>query len=751
MNNKKNDICIRRSQLSPAKQALLEKRLRGELKADNQQKFIPRRSQDNPVPLSFAQQRLWFLAQLEPDNPFYNVSAVASLKGKLNFKALQDSFQEIINRHEALRCNFKTIEDKPVAFIYPTKSLLLPVLDISELSINQQAAEVQKLASQEAQHPFDLSRDLLLRVKLLRLNPEEHILLFIMHHIVSDGWSIGVLIYELATLYQDFCDDKVLSLPELPIQYGDFAIWQQEYLQGEALTAQKNYWKRQLGGALPVLQLPTDYPRPAVQSYKGNNYCFTIPKYLTTALKMLSQQAGATLFMTLLTAFKILLYRYSQENDIIIGTAIANRNLPQIEKLIGFFVNTLVLRTDVSDNPSFLDLLARVKETTLDAYTHQDLPFEQLVEEIQPERNLSHNPIFQVWFALNNSPMPALEIGELTLTISEAESATSQFDLSLDMVERQEELIGTFEYSSDLFDANTITHIAEHFQTLLAGIIANPKQPIASLPLLTKAAENDLLRKWNNNQVEYPQNQCIHQLFDNCVNKTPNAVAVISQQQRLTYQELNHKANQLAHYLRSLGVNQNVLVGICVERSVEMIVALLGVLKAGGAYVPLDPAYPEERLSFMLSNSQVSVLLTQQSLVSSLPIENVPVVCLDRDWEIISQQSQLNPDTYSSPDDLAYVIYTSGSTGKSKGVAIAHHSLVNKFYAWAKAYQLDSLTSHLQMASFAFDVFSGDLIRALCSGAKLVLCPREWLLEAENLYQLMLAEKLIVPSLFPLY
>ncbi|MCC5658371.1 amino acid adenylation domain-containing protein [Nostoc sp. XA010] len=755
MNNKKNDISIKRSQLSPAKQALLEKRLRGEYKSDNQEKFIPCRSQHNPVPLSFAQQRLWFLAQLEPDNPFYNVSAIASLKGKLNFKALQDSFQEIINRHEALRCNFKTIEDKPVAFIYPTKSLLLPVLDISELPINQQAAEVQKLASQEAQDPFDISRDLLLRVKLLRLNPEEHILLFTMHHIVSDGWSIGVLIHELATLYQAFCDDKTslrdashsllpqrgTSLPELPIQYGDFAIWQQEYLQGAALTAQKNYWKRQLGGALPVLQLPTDYPRPAVQSYKGNNYCFTIPKYLTTALKILSQQAGATLFMSLLTAFKILLYRYSQENDIIVGTAIANRNLPQIEKLIGFFVNTLVLRTDVSGNPSFLDLLARVKEVTLDAYTHQDLPFEKLVEEIQPERNLSHNPLFQVWFALNNSPMPALQIGELTLTISEAERATAQFDLSLDMVEREEELIGTFEYSSDLFDADTITRITEHFQNLLAGIVANPEQHIASLPLLTKAAENDLLWKWNNNKFEYPQKQCIHQLFETCVNKTPNAVAIVFQQQRLTYQELNNKANQIAHYLHSLGVNQNLLVGICVDRSVEMIVALLGVLKAGGAYVPLDPAYPEERLSFMLSDSQVSVLLTQQRLVSSLAIENVPVVCLDRDWEIISQQSQVNPATHSSPDDLAYVIYTSGSTGKSKGVAIAHRSLVNKFYAWDKAYQLDCLTSHLQMANFAFDVFSGDVIRALCSGAKLVLCPREWLLEAENLYQLMLAEE----------
>ncbi|PMB52382.1 non-ribosomal peptide synthetase [Fischerella thermalis CCMEE 5201] len=741
MDSKADEIIKRRSQLSPAKQAILEKRLRGECKSDTQRKFIHRRSQQNSVPLSFAQQRLWFLAQLEPDSPFYNMPGVVRLQGKLNFKALQDSLQEIIHRHEVLRCNFQIVEDKPVAFISSTKSLLFPLFDISELSATQQAAEVKKLAYQEAQQPFDLSSDLLLRVKLLRLNAEEHILLFTMHHIVSDEWSIGVLVNELATLYQAFCDGRSSPLPKLPIQYGDFAIWQQEYLQGEVLRLQKTYWKQQLGGSLPVLQLPTDCPRPAVQSYKGKKHCFTVSKSLTTALKKLSQKAEATLFMTLLAAFKTLIYRYSQEDDIIIGTAIANRNLPQIEKLIGFFVNTLVLRTDLSGNPSFLDLLGRVKEVTLDAYNHQDLPFDKLVEEIQPERNLSHNPLFQVWFALNNNSMPPLDIGELTLSISDVDTGTALFDLSLDMVEQQEELIGKFEYNSDLFDADTITRIAEHFQTLLTGIIANPEQQITTLPLLRETEENDLLYKWNNNQVEYSQDQCIHHLFENCVNKIPNSVSVVFQQQQLTYQELNSKANQLAHYLHSLGVNQNVLVAICVDRSVEMIVALLAVLKAGGAYVPLDPAYPEERLSFMLHDSQVSVLLTQQRLVVNLAVQNLPVVCLDRDWEIISQQSEANPVTNSTSDNLAYVIYTSGSTGKSKGVAIAHRSLVNAFHAWKKAYQLDSLTSHLQMASFAFDVFSGDVIRALCSGAKLVLCPREWLLEPEKLYQLMLAEK----------
>ncbi len=693
------------------------------------------------LPLSFAQQRLWFLAQLEPDSSFYNMPAAVRLQGKLNVKALEQSFNEIISRHEVLRTNFQAKEGQPIAVISEVMRLTLPILDISSLPANQRQSEIKQLTAQEAQQPFDISRDHLLRVKLLRLSEQEHIVLLTMHHIVSDGWSIDVIVRELATLYLALCNGQALPLPKLPIQYVDFAAWQRQWLQAEVLETQLSYWRNYLENAPKVLELPTDYSRPATQTFRGATYSFELSTELSASLNKLSQQQGNTLFMTLLAAFQTLLWRYTGQEDIVVGSPIANRNRAEIEGLIGFFVNTLVLRTDVSGNPSFLDLLALVKETTLDAYTHQDLPFEQLVEEIQPERNLSHNPLFQVWFSLNNNLMPTLEIGGLTLSISEAESETTQFDLSLDMVEQQEELIGTFEYSSDLFNTDTINCIAENFQNLLAGIVANPKQQIASLPLLTKAAENDLLWKWNNNKIEYPQDKCIHQLFENCVNKTPNAVAVVFQQQRLTYEELNNKANQLAHYLHSLGVNKNVLVGICVDRSVEMIVALLGVLKAGGAYVPLDPAYPEKRLSFMLHDSQVSVLLTQQSLISSLSVENVPVVCLDGDWKIISQQSKVNPVINSTPDSLAYIIYTSGSTGKSKGVAIAHRSLVNKFYAWAKAYQLNSLTSHLQMASFAFDVFSGDLIRALCSGAKLVLCPREWLLEAENLYQLMLAEK----------
>ncbi|BDA68754.1 hypothetical protein CAL7716_029200 [Calothrix sp. PCC 7716] len=728
MNNKKNEISIRRSGLSPAKQAILEKRLRGECKSDNQQKFIPRRSQQNPVPLSFAQQRLWFLAQLEPDSPFYNVPGVVHLQGKLNFKALQDSLQEIINRHEALRCNFKIIEDKPVAFIFPTKSLLFPVFDISELTASQQAAEIQKLAYQEAQQPFDLSSDLLLRVKLLRLNTEEHILLFTMHHIVSDGWSIGVLVRELATLYQAFCDGLLSPLFELPIQYGDFAIWQQEYLQGEVLRLQKTYWKQQLGGSLPVLQLPTDYPRPAVQSYKGKKYCFTVSKSLTTALKTLSQQAEATLFMTLLAAFKTLIYRYIKEDDIIIGTAIANRNLPQIEKLIGFFVNTLVLRTDVSGNPSFLDLLGRVREVTLDAYNHQDLPFDKLVEEIQPERNLSHNPLFQVWFALNNSPMPSLEIGGLTLTISEVDSATAQFDLSLDMVEQQEELIGTFEYNSDLFDADTITRIAEHFQTLLAGIVANPDRCLSDLPILTEAQKHLLQVEFCQNQsqiIKLQIHQCLHQLFEEQVKQTPFAMAVVCKQEQLNYQELNQRANKLAHYLLMQGLQPEQLVGLYIEKSPWAIAAILGILKAGGAYLPLDSTYPQERLALMLKDAQISLLLTQEKLLTKLPKYPVKVVCLDTDWQDIARESTENPICQVSDDNLAYVLYTSGSTGQPKGVCCHHRGVTNLLADIESRRSLAVGTRCSLWTNLTFDVSVYEIFSAFLSGGMLHIVPED--------------------------
>jgi len=700
--------------------------------------------------LSFAQARLWFLEQLEPGSYAYNMPAAVRLTGSLNVAALKQSLQEIVQRHEALRTTFRMVSGEPLQLIAPVKALTLPLVDLCQLPEAQQEAQVERLATSEAQQPFDLAIGPLLRAKLLHLGEAEHVLLLTMHHIVSDGWSIGVLIRELAALYEAFSSGKPSPLPQLPIQYADFAHWQRQWLQGEVLAAQLSYWQQQLAGAQTVLELPTDRRRPAVQTYGGATQFLALPAPLSQKLKSLSQRSGVTLFMTLLAAFQTLLYRYTGQEDICIGSPIANRNRSETEDLIGFFVNTLVLRTDMSENPSFQELLGRVREVALGAYAHQDLPFEQLVEALQPERNLSHQPLFQVMFALENAPMSALELPSLTLSSLNIDSSTAKFDLTLSMEDTEQGLVGSLEYNTDLFDVATISRMLEHFQTLLEGIVANPEQPLSDLPLLTQPERQQLLVEWNDTLVAYPKDVCIHQLFEAQVERTPNAVAVMFEDQQLTYGELNRRANQVAHHLRSLGVDPDDRVGICVERSLEMIAGLLGILKAGGAYVPLDPAYPKDRLAYMLNDSQMPILVTTEKLSAALPEHQARVVYLDKDWGINSADSDVAPVSSVTDENLAYVIYTSGSTGKPKGVGIAHRSLVNAYLAWEDAYQLRSLCkSHLQMASFSFDVFSGDLVRALCSGAKLVICPREWLLEPENLYELMLQEKIDCAEFVP--
>ncbi|MBR8840560.1 MAG: AMP-binding protein, partial [Stigonema ocellatum SAG 48.90 = DSM 106950] len=599
-----------RNQLTERKAEIVAFLRQGNLASSSLQPILPVPREKN-LSLSFAQQRLWFLNQLEPNSPFYNIPTAVRLQGQLNLGALQESFNEMLRRHEALRTNFKTIEGQPVAVISKATPLLLPVFDISELPSNQQQAEVRQLAYFEAQRPFDLSCDLVLRVKLLRLSEQEHIVLLTMHHIASDGWSKGVLVREFVALYQAFCTEQPSPLAELPIQYVDFAAWQRQWLQTEVLQSQISYWCKQLEGAPSVLELPTDHGRPAVVTFAGATYSFKLSQELSVAINKLSQQQGSTLFMTLLAAFQTLLGRYTGQEDIVVGSPIANRNRSEIEGLIGFFVNTLVLRTNLAGNPTFEELLTRVREMALGAYAHQDLPFEQLVEKLQPQRDLSHTPLFQVMFVLQNAPMSVLELPGLTVSPIENDSGTAKYDLTLYMRQTAHGLVGTLEYNTDLFEQSTVSRMAGHLQTLLSGIVANPQQRLSELPLLTELERQTLLVEWNDTSVEYPQQQCIHQLFEDQVKRTPDAVAVVFEDQQLTYFELNAKANQLAHYLRCVGVGSEVLVGICVERSLSMVIGLLGILKAGGAYVPLDPAYPQERLAFILSDSQVPVLLTQ--------------------------------------------------------------------------------------------------------------------------------------------
>ncbi|MBD2567364.1 non-ribosomal peptide synthetase [Anabaena lutea] len=712
-------------------------------------------SRQGNIPLSFAQQRLWFLSQLEPNSSAYNIPAAVRLTGKLNVAALSKSIKEIIRRHEILRTTFTVVDGEAIQVISKGENFTFSVIDLQALAEDEKQQQVQNLAVLEAQKPFDLVQDLLIRVSLLQLSETDNVILLTMHHIVSDGWSTGIFIKELTALYTAFSQGQPSPLAQLPIQYADFAIWQRKWLQNEVLQTQINYWKQQLGGNLPILELPTDKPRPAIQSKNGETQSFQLSKSLTKQLKDLSQQEGVTLFMTLLAAFKVLLYRYTQQEDIIVGTPIANRNRPEIEGLIGFFVNTLVLRTNLGNNPTFREILQQVREVNLDAYAHQDLPFERLVEELQIKRDLTHNPLFQVMFILQNAPAEVIELPELNLEILKAEKNTTKFDLTLSLSETQAGLKGDLEYNTDIFNGDRINRMIGHFQVLLEGIIANPEQRLSALPLLTANEQHQLLIEWNNTETDYPQDQCIHQLFAAQVEKTPDAVAVVFENQQLTYRELNTKANQLAHYLQKQGVKPEVLVGICVERSLEMVIGLLGILKAGGAYVPLDPAYPQERLGYMLADAQVQVLLTQKHLLETLPTHNAQTLCLDQDENIFITQSTANPISNATSENLAYVIYTSGSTGKPKGAMNTHKGLCNRLLWMQDTYQLTASDKVLQKTPFSFDVSVWEFFWTLLTGASLVIAKPGGHQDSRYLVQLIAEEKIttlhFVPSMLQMF
>lgn len=713
-----SDVAARVAKLSPEKLELLMRRLNQKRGDVSRTKITPQNRESNSLPLSFAQQRLWFLNQLEPSSLTYNLPTAVNLTGPLIVSAMERSINEIRRRHEALRTTFVVEDGQPVQVISPPVPWSLPVVDLTEVTATEQEAEVQQLVQQ----PFDLTRGPLWRTTLLRLGEEEHVLFLSMHHIVFDDWSFAVFLHELAALYEAFSAGKPSPLAELPIQYADFALWQRQWLQGEALEKQLSYWKQQLDGAPTVVELPTDRPRPAVQGGRGARQYIMLSKQVSEALKLLSQQEEVTLFMVLLAAFGTWLYRYTGQEDILVGSPIAGRNQVETEELIGFFVNTLVMRTYLGGNPTFRQLLARVRQVALGAYSHQDLPFEKLVEELHPERDPSCSSLFQVMFVLQNAPKSVLELSGLSLNFQDIDSGTAKFDLTLELQETTEGIRGWFEYNTDLFDASTVHRMVGHFQTLLQGIVAAPEQKLSELPLLTAAERLTLLVEWNNTQADYPKDACIHQMFEAQVELTPNAVAVVFEDQQLTYRELNARANQLAHYLRSLGVGPEVLVGICVERSLEMIVGLLGILKAGGAYVPLDPAYPQERLAFMLEDTQTPVLLTQKRIVQSLPKHSAKVVCLDADGRLIAQEKEENPLCGVKASNLAYVMYTSGSTGRPKGVSIIHRGVV-RLACGADYANLTSEEVFLQLAPISFDASTFEIWGCLLNGARLVVFP----------------------------
>lgn len=722
--------------------------------------------------LSYAQQRLWFLDQLAPGNLFYNLPLAVILEGDLDIPALEASLNEIIRRHAVLRTNFKAEGGVPVQVIKPELKIHLEVVDISGINEAEKSEKAFRLAEQEARTPFDLAVDPLLRAQLIRLDHDRHVILLTMHHIVSDGWSMGVFMQELAKLYPSFLSAGGSPLVDLPLQYFDYSNWQRKWLQGEELERQLAYWKIQLANQPRLLQLPTDHPRPAVQSSRGATVNFTISSGLKEQLEKLSRLEGATLFMILLAAYQVLLSRYSGQSDISVGTAIANRNRADIESLIGFFVNTLVMRVDLSGNPNSKEIIKRVRETALGAYTHQDLPFEMLVEILQPARDMSHTPLFQVAFSLQNAPSgDALEVlsstakSGLVFKPLAVTSGTAKFDLTMSMTDSKDGLLGALEYNLDLFNHETIEKMVGHFLLLLEGMVREPETPISHLPMLTDEEQKLMLIDWNASEMPTPIDRCAHELFEAHARQNTDAIAVVFDGVPLTYGHLDQKADELSNFLKTLSVGPDVLVGIATDRSPDMVIAILGVMKAGGAYLPLDPSYPSDRLAYMIQDSGIRVLITQSHLVDRLPV-NQPadlvgntlpppeLVCLDSDWSKITLETQSKKSSNgdqknATPDNLAYVIYTSGSTGRPKGTMLRHRGLSNLTEWQRQTFNLDQNSRILQFAPLSFDASVWETFMALANGATLVLARQEILASVSDLLNLLKTERITTATLPP--
>jgi amino acid adenylation domain-containing protein len=713
---------------------------------------------DGALPLSFAQQRAWFLDQLDPDSTAYSIPATMQLSGPLNLAALRRSLRVIARRHEILRTTFVAADGRPEQRIAPTLRLIPPLLDLQGLTTTARTAMAQRLADEQSRRLFDLARGPLVQLALLRLNTEEHLLLLTLHHIIADGWSMRVLVEELAALYEAFLSGRPSLLPALPIQYADFAIWQRTWLRGAVLEAQLAYWRRSLAGAPALLELPTDRTRTPIQAFQGARLRLALPRRLSEQLKALGQHEGVTPFMTLLAAFKALLQRYTGQDDIVVGAPIANRNQVELERMLGFFANTLALRTNLAGNPTFRTVLARVREVALGAYAHQDLPFEKLVEELQPARNLSYTPLVQVLFALHNEQdtlaehlrLPGPLVCRMRLP---GENGTAKRDLSLHMIDGPDGIGGFLEYDSDLFDAPTISRMAGHLLTLIGGIVADPDRPIATLPLLTPA-EQRLVRDWSGD-TDAPTGESILRLFERQAARTPDAVAVCCELEQISYRALNQRAGQLARYLRTLGAGPEVFVGICMERGIALVLGILGVLKAGGVYVPLDPAYPAERIAFMLADAGMAILITHQRIddLGDTPIVNrqSKIVNLDADWPRIASAPAHVRLPAVAPDSLAYVIYTSGSTGAPKGVMISNRSVAHNMQALQALLQVRANDRYLHTASFAFSSSVRQLFVPLAQGATVEIATAERVGDPLALFALIVARGVTLSDLVPSY
>jgi len=674
-------------------------------------------------PLSFAQQRLWFMDRLHPESTFYNISGAVRLLGELELAALEQALSTVAERHQVFRTRFALNNEEPVQVVEKDARLALEHEDLRPLTPEEREHHFRKKIAAAYRKPFNLNRAPLARAILLRLGEKEHVLFVSMHHIVCDGWSINLLIRELTELYAAFNQGRPSSLPALPVQYVDYARWQHEYLKGPVLERHLSYWRSQLSNA-PALNLPTDRPRPALESFSGAYCGFVVPLELTAGLKNLARSQSSTLFMVLLAAWETLLYRYSGQADLTLGMPVANRSLPETEGLIGFFVNTLVLRSNLEGTPAFTQVLQQAKEITLEAYDHQDLPFEKLVAHLRPERSLSQTPLFRVMFNWVNMPPASLKFSGITWEPVPQEHLTANFDLTLTAGEHEGSLRAGFEYSTDLYDEPTIAQMAKHFLMILGAITKNPESPIATMPLLTDQERKQLLLQWNQTGVDFGQMVCVHQLIELQSRQTPDAIAIIADDALITYAELDQRASQIAHWLQSRGVRVETRVGVCQGRSAKMLVVLLGILKAGGAYVPLDPSYPLARLRYMVEDSGLKLLLTETSLRDHL--SSLPAVCvyLDSLTEALDHPRTLVPVAIT-PANAAYIIYTSGSTGMSKGVVGLHSSVVNQVLWMKAAFNLSSSDRVIHKASASFDASIAEIFAPLAAGSQVIVAGPE--------------------------
>jgi amino acid adenylation domain-containing protein len=738
--------------LSPEKRELLELMRRRQQPAPRPERPAPpRRLGLQTAPLSFAQQRLWIISQLQPENPSYNIQAALRIEGILDVAVLGRAVSEIVRRHEVLRTTYPTNDDEPVQLVSDSSTAALTYVDFEHVPEPAREAESRRLATALAGRPFKLASEPVWRAALIRFDASTHLLVFVVHHIAFDGWSRAVLISEFTKLYEAFVEGKPSPLPELAVQYADYAVWQRRAFEDGLLQAQLDYWKRQLGGSLPVLRLPTDYPKASPSAAPAASaQTRLLPPALVESLERLCRRENVTQFMLLLAAFKVLLMRYTGQAELVVGVPITNRNQFEVEGLIGFFVNALALRTKVEGDPSFRDYLQQLRVVTLEAFTNPDVPFEKLVEELQPEREADGSAFFKVAFAVQHAPTASMPCANLKLSPLEVEGGGAKLDLTLLITETERGLLAAIKYNADLFEPETCGRMLKRYETLLSAIASDPGERLSALPLMDEPERRRLLAQWSGaaEEVEAAR-ECCHERFESAAMRRPGALAVVCGAERMTYGEFNARANRLAHYLGGRGVGPETPVAICLDRGLDMMVGLLGVLKAGGTYVPLDPAHLGERAAFILQDSKARILLTQERHLDALAIETCEVICIDREAERIERQPATSPPRLSTPDNAAYIIYTSGSTGNPKGAVIEHRGLSNVVTATIEAFDVDEDSRVLQFASINFDASIWQMFTALQAGATLYVASEEERRSGTGLVSLIERERVDTADLPP--